>query len=169
MKRKPGSADPNVRALLCVLDEGFDGRAWHGPNLASALRGVGPELAVWRPGEGRHSIWELTLHAAYWKWTAVRRMGAVQGRFARRGANFPVVPDPADSEAWDRDVELLRSEHARLRAVVAAMSPADPDRRLGASGEWTVEETVRGIALHDVYHAGQIGLLKRLHEVETRR
>jgi hypothetical protein len=159
--------DANVRALLRVLDEGFDGRAWHGPNLANALRGVDPALAVWRPAEGRHSIWELTLHAAYWKWTATRRMGAVQGRFARRGANFPVVPDPADSEAWDRDLQLLRLEHARLRDAVAGLKPSELNRRLGASGEWTVEQTVRGAALHDVYHAGQIGLLKRLHRAET--
>jgi hypothetical protein len=159
----------NVRALLRVLDEGFDGRAGHGPNLVHALRGVDPALAVWRPAEGRHSIWELALHAAYWKWTAAKRMGVVAGRFARRGANFPIVPEPADADAWDRDTRLLRSEHARLREAVAALKSADLGRRLGASGEWTVEETVRGAAFHDVYHAGQIGLLKRLFQAETRR
>lgn len=158
----------NVRALLRVLDEGFDGRAWHGPNLIHALRGVDPALAVWRPAEGRHSIWELTLHAAYWKWTAAKRMGAVAGRFSRRGANFPIVPEPADSDAWDLDVQLLRTEHARLRDAVTALKPADLGRHVGASGEWTIEETVRGAAFHDVYHAGQIGLLKRLYQAETR-
>jgi hypothetical protein len=159
----------NVRALLRVLDEGFDGRAGHGPNLVHALRGVDPALAVWRPAEGRHSIWELALHAAYWKWTAAKGRGVVAGRFARRGANFPIVPEPADADAWDRDTRLLRSEHARLREAVAALKSADLGRRLGASGEWTVEETVRGAAFHDVYHAGQIGLLKRLFQAETQR
>lgn len=134
-----------------------------------ALRGVGPVLAVWRPAEGRHSIWELTLHAAYWKWTAARRMGVVSGRFARRGSNFPIVPEPADAEAWDRDVQLLRSEHARLRDAVAALKAADLGRRVSANSDWTIEDTVRGVAFHDVYHAGQIGLLKRLHMAETRR
>jgi hypothetical protein len=97
------------------------------------------------------------------------RMGVVAGLFARRGANFPIVPEPADADAWDRDTRLLRSEHARLREAVAALKSADLGRRLGASGEWTVEETVRGAAFHDVYHAGQIGLLKRLFQAETRR
>jgi hypothetical protein len=171
-RRARPAGDPhvaNVSGLLRVLDEGFDGRAWHGPNLMNSLRGVDTGLASWRPGPDRHSIWELVLHTAYWKWTVRKRIGAASGRFARPGSNFPAMPDDPDTAGWERDVQLLRDEHAQLRAAVASLAPGSLLRQLGAEQRWTVEDTVRGIAFHDVYHAGQIRLLKRLFEAETHR
>src|SRR5688572_21914148 len=51
--------------LLASIDEAYEKKAWHGPNLRGTLRGVTADEASWRPGEGRHNIWELTVHAAY--------------------------------------------------------------------------------------------------------
>jgi len=65
---------PEVRLLLDLLDEAFDKKSWHGPNLRGSLRGVTPELAAWRPRPRGHNIWELTLHAAYWKYVVRRRI-----------------------------------------------------------------------------------------------
>ena len=56
--------------LLSSFDEAYEKKAWHGPNLRAALRGVTPDEAVRRPAPGRHTIWELAMHAAYWKFVA---------------------------------------------------------------------------------------------------
>jgi hypothetical protein len=60
--------------VLALLDEGYEKRTWHGPNLRQSLRGVTAKQAAWRPERGRHNIWEVALHAAYWKYSVRRRI-----------------------------------------------------------------------------------------------
>ena len=75
--------------LLDFLDEAFDKKSWHGPNLRGSIRGVTAKQAAWRPGDDRHNIWELTLHAAYWKYVVRRRLSnEKRGSFALPGSNF---------------------------------------------------------------------------------
>ena len=152
-----------IELLLGLLDEAFDKNAWHGPNLRGALRGLGVEQAAWRPAPGRHNIWETAVHAAYWKYAVRRRLtGEKRGSFALPGSNWFERPsdDPSES-AWRRDVALLVAEHRKLRAVVAALAPRRLRERSAGSRRSNLE-LVRGAAAHDLYHAGQIQLLKRL-------
>ena len=147
------------KLLLRLLDEGFGAHAWHGPNLRQAIRGVSAKEAAWQPGPGRHSIWELVLHTAYWTYVARRRLtGAAAGRFDRTGSNFFPVPRPASDGAWRTDCALLGAEHARLRALVASPDWPRPTSR----GEKYRFDLVLGVASHHIYHAGQIRLLRRL-------
>ena len=68
-----------VSALLLAFDEAYDKHSWHGTNLRGSLRGIDHITAAARPAPDRHNIWELALHAAYWKYTVVRRLtGAAQ-------------------------------------------------------------------------------------------
>lgn len=140
--------------LLALLDEAFEKRAWHGPNLRGSLRGVGAREAAWRPGEGRHNIWELAVHAAYWKYAVRRKLtGEKRGSFALPGSNWFVRPEgDVDERAWKRDVALLRAEHQALRGAVGAMKGFTEKQLF----------LVRGAAAHDLYHAGQVTLMKRL-------
>jgi len=152
---------PVVASLLALLDEAFERRSWHGTNLRGSLRGVGAARAAWRPGPRRHNVWEITLHAAYWKYAAWRRLtGEKRGSFERRGSNWFRTPAPATEASWRGDVSLLDRYHRRLREAVAGLSDADLGRRT-PGGRETVERLVRGIAAHDLYHAGQIQLVKR--------
>jgi hypothetical protein len=157
-----------INLLLEILDQAFDRRAWHGTTLAGSLRGVSPRAALWRPSAGRHNIWELVLHTAYWKYAVRRRLrGEKRGSFARPGSNWLALPTPAGKAAWTRDVALLKAEHQLLRGAIARFPVTRLTRRLPRS-EWTARELIHGVAAHDLYHAGQIQLLKRLKHT-TRR
>ena len=138
--------------LLDILDCAFDKQSWHGANPTGALRGVTPVQAAARV-PGRKTVWEQLLHAAYWKHRALTKL-AVRARFPRAGSNWPAMPDQADDSAWRGDLEMLREVHRRLRGAVADLTPADLD----ANTVWLVY----GAAEQDVYHAGQIQLLRRL-------
>jgi hypothetical protein len=139
--------------LLHLLDEGYTRGAWHGPTLRGSIRGVSAQEAAKRPAPGRHSIWELALHAAYWKYAVWRRLtGAKRGTFPRKGSNWLVVPSPASPAAWKQDVALLGEMHRDLRKVVEGLKELTPRRR----------RLIAGAAFHDVYHAGQIQVVKRL-------
>ena len=153
---------PPIGLLLRVTDQAYDQKSWHGTTLRGSLRGLTAEEALWRPAPGRHNIWELTLHAAYWKYAVRRRLaGEAMGSFERRPSNWPAVPDPPDAKAWKRDVAYLDAEHRRLRAAIAGLTPAALAKR-SPKGVWTYAEEIHGVAAHDLYHTGQIQLIKRL-------
>jgi DinB family protein len=154
-----------ITTLIALLDEAYDRRSWHGPNLRGSLRGLRAAQAAWRPARGRHNAWELAVHAAYWKYAALRRLtGEKRGSFARPGSNWLATPTPPTEAAWRRDLDLLADCHRRLRAAVAGLQDADLDRRT-PGGQGTIGRLVRGVAAHDLYHAGQIQLIKRLREL----
>lgn len=164
-RKNPTAGDVAIARLLDAVDQAFDKKAWHGTNLRGAIRGLSAAQAAWRPGAGRHNIWELTVHAAYWKYAVWRRLsGGPRGSFALRGSNWFVRPAPAEpavEAAWRGDVKLLEESHAALRARIAGLHPGQLERRAKGSRQ-RVGFMIAGIALHDVYHAGQIQLLKRL-------
>jgi len=154
--------DPRIALLLALIDEGFDRKAWHGPNLRGSVRGLNARTAEQRPAPGRHNIWELTVHAAYWKYAVRRRLtGEKRGSFARPGSDWFSCPSPLTEAAWKDAVDLLVNEHRRLRQVVAAL-PASALSRSSKGSRQVNERLVYGIAAHDYYHAGQIQLVKRL-------
>jgi hypothetical protein len=150
--------------LLRILDEAFDRRSWHGTNLRGSIRGVRAEAAAWRPARHRHNIWELVVHAAYWKYAVRRRLRAEKrGSFPLAGSNWWVRPGAGASgeDGWRRDVQLLTAMHQALREAVADL----PERVLmtrASRGPFDTLSLITGIAAHDLYHAGQIQILKRL-------
>jgi hypothetical protein len=153
--------------LLDGLDEAFDRRSWHGTNLRGSLRGLPAVAAAWRPGPKRHNIWEIAVHAAYWKYAIWRKLsGAARGSFPIEGSNWfarPARGEAKGASAWTADVRLLITQHRRLREAVEALDPERIARPMARS-LYTPAFVVRGVAAHDLYHAGQIQLLKRLQK-----
>lgn len=153
-------ADAETSALLENLHRAFDQRSWHGPNLMGAVRGLKPEEASWRPQPDRHNAWEYLVHAAYWKYRIVRLIAPhVASAFSLKGSNFFERPVDQTQRALREDVELLKEWHARLIEVVEALDPSDLAER---RGDFDVRSLILGIAGHDIYHAGQIRLLRRM-------
>lgn len=152
---------PEIELLVDQLEEAFQRKSWHGTNLMGSLRGLSPAVAAWRPGPRRHNIWELVVHCAYWKYAVWRMLvGAPKGSFALPGSNF--FPREGGSVVdWRRDLRLLRTSHRDLLAAVRMV----PRRELGKrppGSKFTTSGLIRGAAAHDLYHAGQIQLIKRL-------
>jgi len=143
--------------VLALLSEGYSRKTWHGPNLRQSLKGVSASQAAWRPAPGRHNIWELALHSAYWKYAVRRRIeGGKRGSFVLKGSNFFARPEEgkATEEAWRADLALLEREHKDLEeAIRRVLKTARAKKLLPA---------LYGVAFHDIYHAGQIRLLRRL-------
>jgi hypothetical protein len=154
-------AEP-IRSLLRTLDQGYDHLAWHGTNLRGSIRGVTPAEALWRPGPGRHNIWEEVVHAAYWKYAVRQRLTkGKRGAFPLKGSNWFAAPKVGGPEEWKQARALLDEMHSTLRVVVEQF----PAARLGTAAmgsKWSAFDSILGIAFHDIYHAGQVQMLKRL-------
>jgi len=148
--------------LLEFFDQAFTAPSWHGTPLRGSLRGVTAREALWRPGAKRHCIWDLVLHTAYWKCMVRRRLLRDPATtFPRPGSNWPTLPDRPNDAAWKRDRDLLDEQHRLLHNAIVKLKPADLGRR-GWHSKWRVTAEIYGIASHDLYHAGQIQLLKQL-------
>ena len=140
-----------AQLLLELIDYAFDKQSWHGPNLNSALRGLRAKQAASALPK-RKSIWQQLLHAAYWKQRALNKLTATT-RFPRSPSNWPRMPAPPTERHWRTDLTLLHDIHTKFRAAVAALPPRHLDLK--------TRRLIEGVALHDIYHAGQICLLRR--------
>ncbi len=157
------TTSPEIQLLLENLDDAYERAAWHGPNLRGALRGVTPHQAAWRPAPGRHNIWELVIHAAYWKYAVWRRLtGEKRGSFPFKGSNWFVRPVSFTARAWRADLTLLEQQHRKLREAVKRL-PAPRLHKTSSGSRHTIAKQTYGIAAHDLYHTGQIQLIKVLY------
>lgn len=139
----------------------FHGEAWHGPALLELLADVDAATAASHPLPETHSVWELVLHIAAWDDAVNRR---IVGRKAvmlkdKDVENFPVVKDKSRA-AWKKAIAHLKMKHALLIQTVAAL----PDERLRErvpGKKYDVYFMLHGVIQHELYHAGQIALLKK--------
>lgn len=164
---KAGKAGSNVDRLVRLIDEAFQRKSWHGTNLRGSIRGMPAEIAGWRVPRAKHSIAEIVVHCAYWKYTVRRRLrGEKRGSFELKGSNWFNLAEPLTESAWREYVALLEAEHRTLREAIAALSPADVERPLPGS-KLDHLALIHGVAFHDIYHAGQIQVLKALAKRQT--
>lgn len=157
-----------TEALTANLDSAFLGKGWHGPTFLGSLRGVSPAEALQQPKNCAHCLWDLLLHTTYWKYTILVRLGVAEpNTFPRSPSNWPKTPEPSLparelARLWKADLKLAREMHTRLKRAVGALAESQLDRIPSGGKSWTARQLITGIAAHDVYHAGQAQLIKKM-------
>ena len=141
------------------LRRAFEADAWHGPAVLETLQGITAAQAHAHPIAGAHSVWEVVLHLSY-TYRVVRRRIRGDGTPIRAEEDWPVVP-PATEADWQEAVGALRRVNAELRDAVRAFPAGRLDEPLVPDPPYTAYTQFIGITQHDLYHAGQISLLKR--------
>lgn len=147
-----------VARIGSQLKRAFEGEAWHGLSLKELLAGVTAEQAAAKPLVGAHSIWEIVLHIAAWERVALRRLEG-QTALISTEEDWPTVNDTSET-AWREALANLESGHRQLRAALRTLTDADLDK-LVAGQQYSVYFLLHGVIQHDLYHAGQIALLKK--------
>jgi uncharacterized damage-inducible protein DinB len=152
---------PETARLADQIRRAFDGEAWHGDSLIEILQGVDAAKAAAHPIKNAHSIWELVLHIAAWDGAVLTRTGGAAVELSD-DQNFPPVKDASEA-AWRQAIERAKRTHNELVQAVAAF----PDARLAEQVPGKTESYYNffylfsGIVQHELYHAGQIALLKK--------
>jgi uncharacterized damage-inducible protein DinB len=147
-----------TRRIAGLLKAAFEGGAWHGPAVKEALAGVSAGQAAARPIAKAHTIWEIAAHIATWESVVLRRL---------RGEKV----EPTDAEdwpqaaaggerAWNDLLEGLESGNRALQDAILAFDEAALDRP-PPGGRTAAYVLMHGVIHHDLYHAGQIALLKK--------
>jgi uncharacterized damage-inducible protein DinB len=149
---------PELERIEEQLRRCFEADAWHGPSVLEALAGLSPEEAHAHPVPGAHSIWELTLHLAGTYGLVLRRLDG-DARPLAPEEDWPAVPAPT-AERWVAAISELRDLNREMRRRVLAFSPARLDDPIVAPVPYTAYTQLIGLTQHDLYHAGQMAILK---------
>ena len=148
-----------LERLESQLRLSFEGPAWHGPSVLEALQGITPEGAHAHPVPGAHSVWELVLHLAGTYGLVLRRLAGEDAQLTPE-QDWPPVPAPTDS-GWRDVIRSLQELNMRVRSAVSSFHPAHLDDPLCANVAYTAYTQFIGITQHDLYHAGQIAILRK--------
>jgi uncharacterized damage-inducible protein DinB len=168
--KKPTSANKTTRKLsesALIADQlrrAFDGNAWHGPALLELLEDVDAATAAAKPLPDVHSIWELVLHVRAWDNAGLRRLKGETAKL-KGNANFPPVHEPTES-AWKEAVAATIGTHETLVETIAGLS----NKRLRdqvPGKPYDFYHMFHGIAQHELYHAGQIAILKKIQTSQS--
>ena len=154
-----------VARISDQLQRAFNGEAWHGPSVLKILDGVTAQQAAAHPIPGAHSIWELTLHIAAWKNACKRRLEGDPAQLSDE-EDWPSIEDTSE-ESWHTAQQILLDSHQALLDAIAALDDSKLDRFIIENAETpfsSVYVTVHGVVQHDLYHAGQIAILKKAIE-----
>ena len=148
-----------VDRLQDQLRRALEGEAWHGPSILELLAGVSAAQAASHPIAGAHSIWELVLHLRSDYDLVLRRL-AGDGSKLVPAEGWPALPAPTE-ENWQQAVRELELRSAKLRKAVLDFPDERLDDQLVPEVPYTAYTQFSGVTQHNLYHAGQIALLKR--------
>ncbi len=146
------------------LERAFTGNAWHGPGVLEILENVTASQAAARPIAGAHSIWELVLHIKAWENACWRRLSGDRAELPD-AEDWPQVDETSD-QAWEHTLVALRENHQKLSDAIASLDESRLNEPI-LDGMPSIYITLHGAVQHDLYHAGQIAILKKASTGET--
>jgi uncharacterized damage-inducible protein DinB len=147
-----------INRILDQMDRAFSGEAWHGPDLTQLLNGISAEDALKHPVAGAHSIWELVNHIAAWN-TIVQHKSKGESIEVTTEMDWPRVRD-ASELAWKRSLATLAENRTRLRNYLKTVRDDQLDEKVQREN-YSQYVLLHGLVQHDLYHAGQIAVLKK--------
>jgi uncharacterized damage-inducible protein DinB len=152
--------------LLDQFEREVQGQPWHGPSLTTILDGVTAAQAAHKPSSDAHSIWEILLHMTGWKREVTRRARGSEASEPAQG-DWPAAGEPSEGRWREAQADHLRAQRELLDALrdlpdtaLESKVPGNAAAFIGAG--LSVTATLWGLVQHDVYHAGQIAILKKM-------
>ena len=152
--------ETELRRLEEQLNRALKGEAWHGPSVLEILEGVTAAQAAAHPIAGAHSIWELVLHLCSDYSLVLRRLGG-DGRQLTQSEDWPTVPEPS-AENWSDSIRMLKQLNDDLRQAIRTFPWQRLDEPLVPEPPYTAYTQFIGVTQHNLYHAGQMALLKKV-------
>jgi len=140
------------------LQRAFKGDAWHGPSVLKALKAVTFEQAFKKPIKGAHSIWEIVLHISAWHHAVTQRLKGYVVNLTKE-EDWPRVENH-DENAWQSALELTNESYENLLKKASSLSDSDLNKTAPGRNH-SIYFMLHGVIQHDLYHAGQIAILKK--------
>ena len=147
-----------VKFVMDQLMTTFSGDSWHGPSVMKNLEGVTADEASERPLGERHTVWELTDHMTFWLEETLKALRAKEVPKPDKVMDWPRMG--VGEEQWSQSVKRLEAAVNMLIDELAGWSTKDLEKMVGGA-DYSYRQMLHGVVHHNLYHAGQIAVLKR--------
>jgi hypothetical protein len=147
-----------IELIADQLQRSYSGEAWHGPSVQELLIGVTAGQALARPLAEGHCIWELTMHIGVWMSAARRRLAGDPAKLTPQ-EDWPLI-DGGSPVAWKQTLAALEQEHGQLKAAICSLPESSLENQTPGKN-YSLAFLLHGVVQHNLYHAGQIALLKK--------
>lgn len=151
-----------VEQLSKLFTETYEGQPWHGPSLVAITSRVTAPQAVRKPAQDVHSIAEFTHHAAYWMMLVRKWISGIDAA-PDQDTSWGPQDEPNPEAAWQTAKDTLAKEYQSLKAAIDVFPPEKLGELAHAESGLTYDTLLHSIIHHNLYHAGQISLLTKLH------
>jgi uncharacterized damage-inducible protein DinB len=149
-----------LHRITSLLRATFEGEPWHGPSVKSTLKEITASQASDRPLSACHTIHELISHMTAWRtFTSEKLSGQGEYDITTSEQDWPATVNDSE-DAWQQT--LLKLENSQQQ-LLAALSKATDDklRETVLGRKYDFYFLLHGIIQHDLYHLGQIAMLKK--------
>jgi uncharacterized damage-inducible protein DinB len=148
-----------ISRITDQLQRTVEGNAWHGPAVLEVLQEVTTEQALKKPIAAAHNIWEIVLHITAWHLAVTQRLEGYQVELSKE-EDWPPINNNGVKNSWNSAVNLLTESYKNLLNKVSSLSDSDLNRTVPGR-DHSVYFLLHGIIQHDLYHAGQIAILRK--------
>lgn len=157
MKKRNQQAEWLLKAMELAFKKGL----W-AHSMLDALEGLTAKQAAWKPKKkGAHSIWEIVHHAIYWKRYLVQ---GLEGKAPQASDEESWVIPETTEEAWAKTIARLTRAH---NALIRCLEKKELDlNKLFPRTKARLGEMLFGVLAHDLYHTGQIVILRQMQGIE---
>jgi uncharacterized damage-inducible protein DinB len=146
----------DIQKLCNILKYSFEKNAWHGPAVMEVLNDIDESIVSKKIG-ATHSILELVGHMTVWRTFVTEELLGNSGFRVSDEMNF------ATPESWPKAIHTLLDSQEKLLQSLEQF-PAERLSEIVPNRPYKFFTMINGIIHHDLYHLGQIVLIKRIHE-----
>ncbi|WP_348798881.1 DinB family protein [Flavobacterium adhaerens] len=147
------------KRILNLYQSIYNGNPWLEVTLVNTLKDITAEQAYRKTNPKLNTIWEIVNHLIQWRRNILRRM---QGETITTPEHNYFVPilDPSEA-AWEQSLQSLAKTQELWNSYFEKLEDSDLEKIYTNNGH-SYYEHIHGIIQHDIYHLGQIVILKKL-------
>jgi hypothetical protein len=145
------------------FNEIFNGSPWYGETFEAKVNGITDVKAFVQPFNVAHSVAEIVAHMTYWRKGLVARLeGDNTFSLSMEDADNWVSIEKLKGKGWKKIVDDFNESQNKIIHLLPRKTDdfLKDEYSKGSSYEYLIQ----GIIDHDIYHLGQIGLIKRLNQ-----
>ena len=147
-----------IQNIKTIFDRSFNGPAWHGPDIKSVLKEISHEEALKKVGDS-HNIAEIVFHMIAWRNFLINNLKGQKNYEVSDEENFKKIDNISEAD-WTKLKDRLENSQNEMLELLSRTNETILDQKVGAR-KYTYYILMHGVIQHDLYHLGQIELIRK--------
>lgn len=149
-----------IARIADLLAQTYGGNPWHGSSISQILENVAARQATARPIPHGHTMAELVKHVTAWRIFALEKLrGNARYDIATPEEDWPPTGTITEAD-WQRIIAALSASQGQLLEALSLVKDAKLLERVPGR-EYDFYFLIHGVIQHDLYHLGQMALLRK--------